>query len=178
MSGWAVAAAIVSAVVAVGGTAYSAVASADAADEQAKLQEEQAKQEQAAAQTEAEAIREKGQRVASSQNAALAASGVKLDDTGSSAALLTETKNLAEKDALAAITTGNNRATLLNAQANISRDKGTASLISGGLSAGSTLLGSANSFQKSTQGSKLASQINLDTSKLYTSKTKYSLLGD
>lgn len=173
---------VASTVIAAASTAYSAYAQSEAADEQAALQEEQARQEAAAGQSEAEKIRERGRRVAGTQAAALAASGVKLDDQGSGGALLTETKTLAEQDALAAITGGKNRASLLSGEANITRGKGQAALIAGGLNVASTLLGSANAFQRSTQNSKLATsmnnaQINNVNSLYTTKKPNVTLLG-
>lgn len=160
--------------------AYSAVSQADAADEQAKLQEEQAKQEKEYAQTEADKIRERGKRVAASQEASLAASGIKLDGQGTSSALLDETKTLAEQDALAAIKGGANRAKLLQGEASISRDKATSSLVAGGLNVGSTLIGGYNSYQKSTQGTKQADSYNMGTNtladKYNSNKSKLTLL--
>ena len=175
-----VAIAVAALAVSIGGSIYSGLAQADAADEQAKLQDEQARQEQAAAQSEAEKIRDRGQRTAATQEAALAGSGVKLDGQGSGSALLTETKTLAEQDALAAITGGNNRAKLLNGEASISRGKGNAALISTGFNVGSTLLGGVNNFQKSQESSRLANDMNkktLDIGSTYTiTKPKYTLL--
>lgn len=172
---------VASAVVAAGSAVYSGVAASHAADKQAALQEEQAAMEQAAAEAEAAKIREKGQRVQAAQSATLAASGVKLDGQGSGGALLAETSRLAESDALAVITSGNNRAKLLEGEAEISKDRATSSLISGGLNATSTLLGGYNSYQKSTQNTQAAKSMNsktLDIGSTYTStKPKYTLLG-
>jgi hypothetical protein len=164
--------AIASIVASVGGTAYSAVQQDKAASKQADLQDEQAAQEKVAAEAEAAKIRDKGQRVAASQSAALAASGVKLDGQGSGGALLGETARLTESDALAAITGGNNRAKLLEGEASISRDKGNAALISGGLNAASTIIGGASAFQKSKENSKTATNLIQSTGK------KLTLLGD
>jgi hypothetical protein len=169
---------VASTVIAAAGAAYSGYAASEAADEQAALQEKQAAMEAAAAQSEADKIREKGRRVAATQEAALAGSGVKLDDQGSGGALLSETKRLTEQDALAAIAGGNNRATLLKDEAGISRSRGNAALVSGALNTASTLIGGVNAYQKSTQNTKLADKINLSTGSTYTStKPKYTLLG-
>ncbi|KAB0665654.1 hypothetical protein F6V25_07995 [Oryzomonas japonica] len=168
--------AIAATVASAGGAAYSAYSQSEAADEQAKLQEEQAAQEKAAAEAEAAKIREKGQRTAAAQEAALAGSGVKLDANGSGGALLAETDKLTEQDALAALTTGNNRAKLLEGEAAISRDKATSSLISGGFNVGSSLIGGYNSYQKSKSNTNLANSLNADT--FYQRKApKYTLLG-
>lgn len=167
--------AIAATAISAAGSAYAAVSASEAADETAKLQEEQAKQEQVAAQSEADLIRKKGRRVAGTQAAALAASGVRLDGQGSGSALLTETKTLAEQDALAAITGGANRATLLNDEAKISKDKATSTLIAGGMNTASTLLGGASAYQRSKQPA--AQALNVPKDQITTSRPKLTLLG-
>lgn len=171
--------AIASTVLATGSAIYSGVQQSKAADKQAELQDQQAAMEKAAGEAEAAKIREKGVRLQATQNVALAGSGVKLDGQGSGGALLSETTRLAESDALAAITGGKNRATLLQGEAAISRDKGNAALISGGLNATSTLLGGYNSYQKAKQPGDSAAKINLDIGSKYaaSSKPKLTLLG-
>jgi hypothetical protein len=151
--------AIAAVAVSAGGAAYSAYSASEAAGEQADLQEKQAAMEKAAAETEANKIRDRGRRTQGAQEAALAASGVKLDGQGSSSALLSETTRLTESDALAVITGGNNRATLLKGEADISRGKGDAALISGGLNVASSLIGSYAAYQKSNQNSQQASLV-------------------
>lgn len=173
--------AVIGTVIAAGSAGYSAYAQNEAANKQADLQNEQAAQEKAAAVAEAGKIREKGVRIAASQEAALAGSGVKLDGQGSGGALLSETSRLAEQDALAAITGGNNRAKLLSGEADISRSKGQASLISGGLNVGSTLLGGYNKFQESKRSTAWADEMNsktLNIGSTYThTKPRLTLLG-
>ena len=156
----------VTAVVAVAATAYSIYSSETAANEQEKALKKQAKLEKAAAKTEADNIREKGRRIAATQEASLSAAGVRLDDTGTSQALLTETTNLAEKDALAVLTTGANRAGLLQFQADAAASRGTSQAISSGLNFLSSSIGNYSKYQQSLRDTAMAQRT-----------TKFSLLG-
>lgn len=156
-------------VVAAASASYAGYAANDAAQEEADLKREQAEQERQAAATEAEKIRERGRRVAATQEAALAGSGVKLDGQGTGNELLAETGRLTEQDALAAITTGRNRASLLKGEAEIAKVRGQAALISGGLNTASSLIGGVASYQKSTQETRAADIVDR--------KTRYTIVG-
>lgn len=169
-------------VVAAGSATYSAVQQNKAEGRAENQMNQQAAMEKAAAEAEAANIREKGRRIQASQSVTLAASGVKLDGQGSGEALLSETTRLTEKDALAAITGGRNRATLLEGEAGMAADRGNAALVTGGLNVASTLIGGASNYQKSKQGSVAATNMNkktsLDLGSTYTAtKPKYTLLG-
>lgn len=179
MAAWTTVALVAATVAAVGSTAYSAYASAEAADEQAELQNKQAQMEEEAAATEAEAIREKAKRLRAGQIAALAASGVKLDDSTTSGAILDETDRLSEQDALAVMREGSNRAALLRGQADIARGTATATRISGALNTAATVASGISSYQRATASSRAATQLNMDSSaQQFVTRTqpRYSLL--
>lgn len=170
---------VASAVIAAGSTAYSAYASAEAADEQAELQDKQARMEEEAAASEADAIREKSKRLKANQTAALAAAGVKLDDSTTSGAILQETDRLSEQDALAVLKEGSNRAALLRGEADITRGKATATRVAGGLNTAATIAGGISSYQKATSASRGATQLDMDSSsQQFATRTqpRYSLL--
>lgn len=186
MSGWVVATA---AVLSVAATAYSSVAQSEAADEAADqqrkfadLQNQQAGQEITASQTEAELIRDKARRTQAAQAATLAAAGVKLDGEGSGNALMGETATLAEKDALLALRTGSDKASLLQGQAGISNMKAdslegqaTSYLVGGALNATSKAVGAFNKKTDAERPQRTANEIN-STGYAYRGQ-KYSLLG-
>lgn len=138
---------IVGAVMSAAGTAYSAYSQNEAGKDAAKLQNQQANMEREAAAAEASNVREKGKRLIGAQRAALAASGVKIDE-GSGDALQQETARLTEQDALAVLKGGANRASLLNGQANISKKNASSALVAGGLDVASTAASGAAAYQK------------------------------
>lgn len=187
MSGWAVA---VSVAVSVAATAYSSVAQSEAADEAAaqqrkyaELQNQQADQEVAASQSEAEIIRDKARRTQAAQAAALAASGVKLDGEGTGSALMGETTALAEKDALLALRTGSDKASLLRGQAGISNMKAdslegqaTSYLVGGALSSASQIAGGVAKVSAAQESQAKADKINSQGWATRNSSS-YSLLG-
>jgi hypothetical protein len=167
---------IAGAVVAAGGTAYSTYSSMETADEMQDLANQQATKEEDYAQKEADEIREKARRLKASQNAALAASGIKLDE-GTAGTIVQETDRLSEQDALAAIKEGKDRASLIRAQGRIDAGSRTSSGIATALGGASSVLGSVTSYRKATEGSRTAGLVNIDTDKIYKrTAPKYSLL--
>lgn len=163
--------------VSVAATAYSAVAQSEAADEQAALFDKQAQQEREAAQSQAEIIRDKARRTQSAQAAALAGSGVKLDGSGSGTALMNETGQLAEKDALLVLKGGNDKASLLEGQANIASGQADSYLIGGALGATASLVGGAAAYSKATQNQTVANNLNSQGWVSRSTPSNYSLLG-
>lgn len=137
----------VGAILGAAGTAYGAYSQYEAGKDAAKLQNQQAAMEREAAGAEAANVREKGKRLIGAQRAALAASGVKIDE-GSGDALQQETARLTEQDALAVLKGGANRAGLLNAQAAISKKNANSALVAGGLDVASTAVSGAAAYQK------------------------------
>lgn len=129
---------IVGAVLSAAGTAYSAYSQHEAASDQKKLLNQQAAMERETAAAEAGNIREKGKRLIGAQRAALAASGVKIDE-GSGDALQQETSRLTEQDALAVLKGGANRSSLLQGEAKAAGKRATSALVSGALDVGSTV---------------------------------------
>lgn len=134
--------AIVGAFLSAAGTAYGAYAQNKAARSEARLAQEQASMEQEAAGAEAANIRERGKRLIGAQRAALAASGVKIDE-GSGDALQSETRRLSEQDALAVLKEGHNRSSLLRGQAKIANQRATAATVGGVLSTTGELVNAA-----------------------------------
>lgn len=134
-------------VIAAGSTAYSVHASNEAADEQSALQDKQAQMEKTAAEAEAGQIREKSRRVRAAQRAGLASAGVSLDG-GTPDALLAETTRLSEQDAMAALSGGANRASLLRDGADITRAQGNRAAIAGSINGAATLINGANALNK------------------------------
>lgn len=138
----------VGAVLSVAGTAYNAYAQHEAASDQKKQLNQQAAMEREAAAAEAGNIREKGKRLIGAQRAALAASGVKIDE-GSGDALQQETARLTEQDALAVLKGGANRSSLLQGEAKAAGKRATSALVAGALDVGSTVASSAAAAKKS-----------------------------
>lgn len=168
--------AVVAVAVSVASTVYSSVAASEAADKQAELQDKQAVMEREAAQSQAEIIRDKSRRTRAAQAAALAGSGVKLDG-GSGEALMNETGQLAERDALLTLKGGSDKASLLEGQASISRDQASNFLVGGALGAASSIAGGVSSYQKSQQNAAIADKLNSQGWVSRSSGSSYSLLG-
>lgn len=170
---------VAGAVISAGSAVYSGVQQNKAAKKQAALENQQAQMEQDAARREADNIRDQARRVKSAQRAALAGSGVKLDDQGSGAAILDETDRLAEQDALAVLKEGANRSSLLQGQASITKGRGKAAVVAGGMNAAASLVGGVKDYKSATSGSKTALQMDSDAQGLAKrSQPKYSLLGE
>lgn len=170
-------AAVVGAATSVAAGVYGAVSASEAADEQAALLEKQAQQEREAAAAQAGIIRDKARRTQGAQAAALAGSGVKLDGSGSGSALMDETGQLAEKDALLVLKGGNDKASLLEGQANIASGQADSYLVGGALGAASSIAGGVSSYQKSQQNAAIVDKLNSQGWVSRSSGSSYSLLG-
>jgi hypothetical protein len=159
------------------GTGYNIYAQQKAARKEEKALEEQARQEREAATTEAQNVREKGRRLLASQRASLAASGVKLDEGGTGEALQQETRTLTERDALAVLKGGGNRASLLTARADMAGDRGTAAAISGGLNFAADAVNTVGASNRATAPTRQATNIYTQAeSATKGAASKYSLL--
>ena len=167
----------VGAVIGAAASGYSAYEQNKVAKKQEKMEKDQARMELDAAHTEAGNIRENARRVKAAQRAALAGSGVKLDDEGTGAALLAETDRLAEQDALAVLKEGANRSSLLRGQASISRSRGRQAIAAG---VGDVAAGAVNAYganRSASSGSRTALQMDSDAQGFARrSQPKYSLL--
>lgn len=160
------------------GTAYSAYQGYKAGKAEKKLANQQAANEESAAAAEAGNIREKGRRLLATQRATLAGAGVKID-SGSGDALQQETVRLTEKDALAVLKEGANRASLLRAQGKQAGKAATASLVSGALDVGSTVVSGVNKYNRAKAPAASAAKFRTDAESLSfatRNAPKYSLL--
>jgi len=160
------------------GTAYNAYQDYKAGKADEKLANEQARLESEAAAAEAGNIREKGRRLLASQRASLAGAGVKIDE-GSGDALQKETTRLTEQDALAVLKEGANRASLLRQQGKAAGQAATASLVSGALDVGSTVVSAANKYNRAKAPAATAAKFRSDAEALNfatRNAPKYSLL--
>jgi len=163
-------------IIGIGGTAYQAYSGYQQGKKEKRLLNEQAAQEREAAAAEAADVREKGRRLLASQRAALAASGVNVDE-GTGDALQTETQRLTEQDALAVLKGGANRSSLLQARGKIAGQRADASLISGALNVGAQAVTAGDKYSRAK---KAVTQNSLDESSqsfARRNRPRYSLLG-
>lgn len=151
------------AAVAIVALAYSIASTEDAKRRQKHQLETQAAMEKEAAADEAENIRERGRRIAATQSATLAASGVKLTPDGTPQTILQETRDLTEKDALATLKYGAQRVSLLEQQsANVSAAAMNKN-ISATLNTASSMYNQNTDIEASSAKSKQATQMDMDT---------------
>lgn len=129
----------------VGGT--SAIMQGNQAAKMGKYQQQQAEADAnaatASAQLEAANIRKAGERQRSSARAALAASGVNVDE-GTAEMISTDIQQGAEQDALTTIQTGVNRGRVMQAEGQAARIEGNNRRTAGFLNAGQTALSAGN----------------------------------
>lgn len=164
----------IAAVSSTAGAAYGAYASYETGRAGKVAAERQAQAEREAADAEAAQIRDRAERLKASQIASLAGSGVKITGDGTEGALLSETDRLAEQDALAALTSGRNRANTLLAQGNAAYRSGINGMVSNTLNAvGNAAQGFAK-VDAANAASRKAGQVDAATA---TIKRK-SILGD
>jgi hypothetical protein len=133
-------------------SAGSAVVQGVQANKMGKYQQAQAQADAdaaaASARLEAGNIRKAGERQRSAARAALAASGVNVDE-GTAELINTEITQNAEQDALTTIQTGGNRARMINAEGDLARIQGRNAQTAGILSAGSTALSAGATYGRS-----------------------------
>ncbi len=158
---------LVGKVIAAAAAVYGGVSAYEAQRDAKRAAEKQAEIAKEQAASEASNIRDRGRRLIASQRAALAASGVKIDE-GTGDALQQETKKLTEQDALATLKTGSNQALLYDMEAKVAGNRGKAALVSGALDATSTAVSGYASYQKAKAPSVLANRTS--------STPRYSLL--
>ena len=164
--------------VAAAGSAYSAVAASDNADEQRKVAADNALAEQDAAREQAALVKQKAERFKGEQRAALAASGVSLN-SDSANVILAETDRLAEQDALAVIKSGGRSALATLRAGQLKADQLDAQAVGSWMNTASKVIGGASSMMKSNQPGTTADTINLKTDAIQTTgnKSGVSLLG-
>lgn len=170
--------AIIGGILSAASAAASAYSQRKAAKEEEKLAREQSRMEQEAAETEASNVRQRGARLLASQRAALAASGVKIDE-GTGDTLQKETARLTEQDALAVLKGGANRAALLKGQADMAGDRAKAAVVGGVLDTAATAVSGYGKVKQAQRAGELATQMKQDAASqdlARRSGSRYSLL--
>ena len=164
----------------IGSYVQSGLAAMDAGDQKDAIQAQE-RQINAQATADSENIKERGRRVAASQEAALAGSGVTLDNQGSGSALLQETKRLTDKDVLATLTTAHNQVELLERQRSRLTKQQQQILVSnllGITSSTSKNVQSVGNLINSTSASRTAQTINNGNESSKSTVPRYNLLSE
>lgn len=142
---------VASTVIAAGSAVYGGIQQSNAADAQAKLADQQAREEADAARAQAEAIRSADKYKRGQARAALAASGVQVDQ-GTAVQIDQNIAQNTEQDAFSTLLTGQRRANASQNEASAYRSQASGDLVAGALNGTNSLLSSGTNYYKSKYG--------------------------